>query len=184
MKKVFLIHGSFGNPKENWFPWLKRQLEDRGYQVMAPKFPTPKGQSLKSWRKVFLEFEEQLDGDTIFVAHSLGPAFVLDILERSSIQVKACFFVSGFLGSLGLSEFDKLNESFTQRKFTFGKIRMNCKKFVLFHSDNDPYVSLEKAEELRVWLGCELNALSGAGHFNKASGYLEFKELLTRILGE
>ena len=27
MKNYFIIHGSFGNSKENWFPWLENELK-------------------------------------------------------------------------------------------------------------------------------------------------------------
>ncbi len=52
---------------------------------------------------------------------------------------------------------------------------------MLFHSDNDPSVSMKKAEELKENLGGELIIIKGAGHFNKKSGYLKFEELLKKI---
>lgn len=26
MKKALLLHGAYGNPTENWFPWLQQKL--------------------------------------------------------------------------------------------------------------------------------------------------------------
>ena len=37
MTKVFLIHGSHGSPEENWFPWLKQELEKAGLEVIVPE---------------------------------------------------------------------------------------------------------------------------------------------------
>ncbi|PIN68395.1 hydrolase, partial [Candidatus Woesearchaeota archaeon CG11_big_fil_rev_8_21_14_0_20_57_5] len=36
MKTVFIFHGTEGYPEENWFSWLKQELERIGYQVVVP----------------------------------------------------------------------------------------------------------------------------------------------------
>src|SRR3989338_7755510 len=108
MTKIFIIHGSYGNPKENWFPWLKKKLEAKGHTVFVPSFPTPQRQSLTQWMNVFREgYLDKVDEDSILVGHSLGPAFILSVLEQVSLSklVRACFFVCGFLGLLGNPDF-------------------------------------------------------------------------------
>lgn len=179
--KAFIIHGSYGHPRENWFPWLKAELEKQGFEVFAPTFPTPEGQSLEAWMKVFEAFLPKVDCETVFVGHSLGPAFVLNVLERLDTPVKACFFVSGFVGTLNNPEFDELNNSFVNREFDWKKIKKNGGKFFMFHSDNDPYVPMEKALELSEKLGIEPIVVKDAGHFNEKAGYVEFPLLLEKI---
>lgn len=49
---AFIFHGAGGHPEENWFPWLKRELEAKGLEVFVPKFPTPEGEGLEAWLKV------------------------------------------------------------------------------------------------------------------------------------
>ncbi len=170
--KSYIIYGAYGNPQENWFPWLKEELN-----AVVPKFPTPKNQSLENWLKILDSFEE----DSIVIGHSLGVPFILNLLEKS--KVKAAFFVAGFISSLGLEEFDKVNQTF-YRKFNWEKIKENCKKFYIFHSDNDPYVPLVKAEEIAKHLGVEVMLVKGAGHFNTAAGYDKFELLLEKVKGE
>ena len=41
MKTAIIIHGTEGYPEENWFPWLKSELEIIGYQTFVPQFPSP-----------------------------------------------------------------------------------------------------------------------------------------------
>ena len=77
-----MIHGAYGSPDENWFPWLKKSLESLGYEVVIPKFPTPAGQTLTNWTKVFKPYLSEIDEDSIFIGHSLGPAFIMSILEN------------------------------------------------------------------------------------------------------
>lgn len=179
--KAFIIHGSFGHPGENWFLWLKKELEEVDFEVFIPKFPTPEGQNLNNWLEVFREYEDKLDDNTIMIGHSLGPAFILNILERTDKQLLACFFVSGFLGLLG-GDFDEINKTFCDKEFDWEKIKHNCKKFFVFHSDNDPYVPLKKAKELAEKLNGELDVIKDGGHFNEAAGYREFPLLLRKIL--
>ena len=35
---IFLVHGSFGKPFENWFPWLEEELSKRDIVCTIPTF--------------------------------------------------------------------------------------------------------------------------------------------------
>lgn len=185
MTNIIIIHGTGGNPEGNWFPWLKYKLEKLGCNVFVPRFPTPHNQSLENWLKVFKDYEQYLDESTIVVGHSLGPAFLLTVIENSPRQLKAAFFVAGFLKKLNRPEFIESNKTFVERPFDWAKIKSNCKEFYVINSDNDPYVPLEKGEELAERLGTKLIVLKDAGHINKESGYTQFEflyEMIKRIL--
>ncbi len=182
MADVIIVHGAYGSPDENWFPWLKGELEKLGCDVHVPGFPTPEGQTLENWLEVFEDYEKYLDGKTIAVGHSLGPAFLLSVLEKLDHPIKAAFFVAGFVKEIGNPDFDSINRTF-YREFDWGKIRRNCGHFEVIHSDNDPYVPIGRAEELAGRLKVKLQIVKGAGHFNKASGYERFDFLLSEISG-
>ena len=184
MTNVFIIHGAYGHPNENWFPWLKSELEKLGCRVFIPKFPTPENQSLKNWLKVFENYKQYLNENSIVVGHSLGPVFLLNILEKLDKPIKAAFFVSGFVGLLGNPNFDNINKTFVDKNFDWQKIKQNCKKFYIFHSDNDPYVPLEKAKELAKNLDVDIILVKNAGHFNEKAGYTKFELLLKKIKNE
>lgn len=108
-------------------------------------------------------------------------AFILSVLETLNHPVKAVFLVSGFIGTIGNKEFDVLNGSFCDREFDWNKIKSNTSDIHIYHSDNDPYVPIEKAQEISKELGVDVTTIPGAGHFNKASGYDKFDELLIDI---
>ena len=184
MNNVFIIHGTCGYPEENWFPWLKSELEKLGCKVFVPKFPTPENQSLENWLRVFEDYKQYLNKDSIVVGHSLGPAFLLNILEKVENPIKAAFFISGFTGVFGDSDFNKINKTFVDKVFDWKKIKRNCPKFFLFHSNNDPHIPLEKAEEFTKSLDVDLNIIENAGHFNKEAGYVKFELLLEKIKNE
>jgi len=181
MTNIFIIHGAYGNPEENWFPWLKYELEKLDCRVFVPKFPTPENQSLENWLNVFKDYKQYLNENSIVIGHSLGPVFLLNIIEKLDKPIKAAFFVSGFLDLLGNPDFDNINKSFIEKSFDWQKIKRNCLKFFIFHSDNDPYVPLAQAEELAKNLGVDVILVKNADHFNEKAGYNKFDLILEKI---
>jgi predicted alpha/beta hydrolase family esterase len=185
MPAVLIVHGHAANPRINWFPWLKKRLGKRGCQVFVPGFPTLKGETPRNWHRVFKKYSRYLDEDSIIVAHSLGPAFVLSELERLERPIKAAFFVAGFTGLLRFRpEQDLAIKPFVSRKFKWGKIRKACARFYVINSDDDPAVPLAKGKALARRLGAELTIVKGGGHLNRNSGYSSFPLLLKLVLKE
>jgi uncharacterized protein len=176
-KRVIIIHGAYGYPDENWFPWLADQVERAGHLAYRPALPTPQGQELGNWRRQFAEQVGKLSPMTVLVGHSLGPGFILDLLERAPVPVQGTFLVGGFLGKLGLPDFDSVNESFVCRDFDWPRIRQNAGITRIYNSDNDPYVPLERGRELAALLGVELQVIRGGGHINAAAGFTKFDRL-------
>lgn len=181
MANIIIIHGAYGSPGENWFPWLRKELEKKGHKVFVPAFPTPRDQELGEWLKAFEPYMKHLNWETVLVGHSLGPAFILNLLERIGKPVRGAVLVAGFTGKLGLEEFDQLNRTFAERPFDWGKIKQNCRKFVVINSDDDPYVPLEKGKLLADRLGTELIVVKNGGHLNEKAGYKEFHLVLEKI---
>jgi len=181
MTNIILVHGTYSSPTGNWLPWLKTELEKINCQVFVPNFPTPKNQSLENWLKVFDDYKQYLNQDTIVIGHSLGAAFLLSVLETINHPIKQAYFVSSFIGFIGNSEYDILNKTFTIKNFDWPKIKQNCKNFCLISSDNDPYVDLSYGQEVAKNLNSELIVLPNAGHINAESGYTHFEFLLEKI---
>ena len=176
-----IIHGIYGHPEENWFPWLKKELEKKGFEVIVPKFPTPISQSLESWSRVISKYEDKINKDAVLIGHSLGAAFILNYLEQANKKIKAAFLVAGYHKLLS-NEFYELNKSFVYKGFNWEKIKNNCSKFFVLASDNDPYIPLETNKELAKILDAELHVLHNGGHLNKKAGYGKFPLLLELIL--
>jgi predicted alpha/beta hydrolase family esterase len=181
--KVIIIHGAYGSPEENWIPWLKEELESRGHQTYVPRFPTPEGQNLENWLRIFSEYSSKIDADTVLVGHSIGAAFILNVIERLNKPIRAAFLVAGFIELLNNKEVDPINKTIVERRFDPTKIRQNCKRFFIYASDNDPYVPLEKAQKVCDLAGTKMILVKNAGHFNRKAGYAKFEMLRKDILG-
>ncbi len=183
MRSVFIFHGTGGYPEENWFPWLKKQLEGHNCEVIIPQFPTPENQTSETWFKVFDSYKDHIDEDTIFIGHSLGGSFLLRVLESLSKPIKAAFFVATPIGIPPIVNWSG-DQPFVGHPFDWHKIKQNCHHCYVYHSDNDPYVGLENGKQLAKNLNVELTFVSGAGHFNKPAGYTKFDDLLDKVIGE
>lgn len=179
---VFIFHGTEGYPEENWFPWLKEKLEARGCNVIVPQFPTPPVVPAKiaEWFEVIKGYEQYINEDTILIGHSLGGIFALRVLEQLKHTVKAVFLTGTPIGVKPILNYDR-DSSFSGFEFDWQNIKNKAKHFDVFHSDNDPFVSLENGEQLAKELGVELTFIPNAGHFNKKAGYLSFPQLLKKI---
>ena len=183
MVGIFFIHGSYGHPSENWFPWLKKELEKLGHKCYIPAFPTPENQELGNWLEIFKSYIPKLNSSTVLVGHSTGATFLLRLLERIDKKVKSVFLVAGPVKPLN-NQFDKVNMSFVNPAFDWKKIKSNAKHFYPVYSENDPYVSPEHGKIISENLGAELILLKDAGHFNAKVGYIKFEFLLNLIKKE
>jgi hypothetical protein len=179
---VFIFHGTEGYPEENWFPWLKEKLKEKGCKVFVPQFPSPPviPSKISEWFEVLKDYEQDINENTILIGHSLGGVFALRLLEQLKHPVRAVFLVGTPIGVKPIANYDRDN-SFSGFDFDWEKIKSNSKSFTVFHSDNDPYVSLGNGEQLAKELGVELTFIPNAGHFNKEAGYTSFADLLEKV---
>ncbi|MBI2632874.1 MAG: alpha/beta hydrolase, partial [Parcubacteria group bacterium] len=49
MTRVFIIHGWADTPNNGWFPWLRKELERKGYVVIAPQMPEANVPRIEKW---------------------------------------------------------------------------------------------------------------------------------------
>lgn len=181
MRDVLIFHGTGGNPKGNWFPWLKEELEKAGCRVFVPQFPDPReGNNLEDWLKILKDFKKHINSQTILIGHSLGGLFLLRVLERLEKPVFAAFLVTTSVGIKPILYYDS-DKKFCGFEFNWDKIRKGAKHFKVYHSDNDPYISLGNGQELANQLGVDLTFIPNAGHINAESGYTKFNLLLQDI---
>lgn len=179
----FIIHGSFGSPFSNWIPYLRKEIEERKLEVYTPDLPTGIGyQTYENWSKIIKVYVESglIHENTTIFAHSITPVFVCKFLIENNIKVKKLVFVCGFNHYLGINEeYDTVNKSMYLDNLS--DIKKYCKDIVCFYSDNDPYVRYEAEKEFADTITENQIMISGGGHLNSESGYLEFEELLKYI---
>ena len=155
----FIIHGIYGHPEENWFPWLKKELEKEGHEVTVPKFPTPIGQTLESWIKIIKKYEDKINDDTIMIGHSLGAAFILNYLEQADREIRTAVLVSGYHENLE-NPYKKLNKTFVDKKFNWDKLSEldSLGRFLLSGGIGVEDVDTLKKLSLKNLVGIDINS--------------------------
>ena len=181
MKNALILHGTANNSQGNWFPWLKQELEKRGWRVWSPDLPSADKPNMKRYIDFLLKNDWQFNEDSVIIGHSSGAVTILGLLARlpDENKVNICILVGAHRDSLGRENVKGLFEE----PFDFDKIKRKARKFVLIHSDNDPYVPLSQAQYLADKLGGELIVKSGQGHFNLEQGpeYKQFPLVLSLL---
>lgn len=181
MKNALILHGTFGNSKENWFPWLEEELRKKGYRVWVPDLPGAESPSIPRYNK-FIFPKWKFDSQSVIIGHSSGAVAAFGLLQemQKDIKIDKVLSVAGFTNDL---DWDPTRELF-RYSLDWKKIRSRAKEFILFHSDNDPYVSLDHGDRLKENLQGKLVILKGQGHFSTSSNpkYTQFPELLEKII--
>lgn len=182
MYDVVIVHGSYGSPFENWFPWLYAELTKSGKNVLCPQFPCGEGiQNYENWEKVLDAYCDLIDENTSFVGHSLAPAFIADYILQKKIKVGNLIFAAPFYGAIDIPEFDAVNIPFFFNN-SLEKIKDYSKKRVCYISKTDPYVPNELSLKFANNIGAEVKLVDDAGHFNTSAGFTEFDELLRELI--
>jgi hypothetical protein len=181
-KRVFVIHGWEGTPDSNWFPWLKSQLKEKGFDVIVPLLPNTNNPICSEWLEQMKKVIGNVDANTYLVGHSLGVIAILRFLESlpEGQKIGGAVLVAGFSEPLGYKE----TENFFIEPVNYEKIKNSSEKFIAINSKNDPYVPIEKGEILRDKLGAELIVVLKGNHFNEGAGYTRLPivlEILLRI---
>ena len=125
---------------------------------------------------------EGLGPQSTVVGHSVGCGMILRLLEEARHPVQTAFLVSGWHGLLHNPDFDPLITSFCARSFDWSTIRRNAPSIFMYHGDDDPYVPLQRGQELAHRLGAQLEVLAGGGHLNAKAGFTSFPDLLAALL--
>ena len=179
LKRVFIIHGYGATPDDNWFPWLKKELETKDFEVQVPQMPDADNPTLDKWLPHLQQIVGQCNENTYLVGHSLGTITVLRFLEALPESEKAggIVLVGGFSESLGF----KPLETITQKPHHYEKVKRSANKIMAIHSTDDKSVPYRFAEIIRDKLSADLITLHGAGHINWKSGWFELPQALDAI---
>lgn len=177
MKNALILHGNLGHSKENWFQWLKKELEKIGYTVWVPDLPGADIPNIRRYNDfIFAHKEFEFNGETIIVGHSSGAVAILGLLEALPLKasVHSVYLVGSFSEDLKIEGIHH-GELFL-KPFNFSKIRSKAKDFVFIHSNDDPYCPLEQAEYLTEQTDGELYIFPGQKHFSISTAGTRYKE--------
>lgn len=186
-KRVFIVHGWGGSPNQkDWIPWLKKELENKGYQVQTPYMPYPSNPKIQTWIPYLNQVVGDINKNTFFVGHSIGCQAIIRYLESLPSNKKAggAVFVAGFftLDNLETEEDRKIANPWLETPIDFEKVKLHSDKFIAIFSDNDPDVPLNNKEKFEKKLGAKTLVEHQKGHFSEDAGIIKLPIALKSLL--
>jgi len=187
-KRAFIVHGWDGFPEEGWFPWLKTELESRGFVVTVPQMPKAEEPRINNWVPALKELVGTSDEETYFVGHSMGCQTIARYLEGlpEGVNVGGVVFVAGFFKRLTNLESDDIVRDvvreWLETPIDLKKVKNHLDKSVAIFSDNDRYVPLDNQDDFLDQLGSKIIVEHAMGHFSGGSGIKELPVALMSVL--
>jgi predicted alpha/beta hydrolase family esterase len=177
VKQALILHGTDATPDQNWFPWLKNQLEAQGYNVWAPLLPENHTPNRKTYGNFLLDGSHDLT-DGIIIGHSSGAVEVLNLLMDPRMpHVKLAVMVSAWAGEKpnGYDTNEQFENLFPPEGFDFKAMKQKADAILFMHGADDPYCPVERAQYLAKELDAPITVIPNGHHLG--AKFTELPEL-------
>ena len=184
---VLVVHGSFGKPFENWFPWMEGELCSRRIVCNIPTFPTPEHQQYSDWEELMNYYVKKgmVNEETVIVGHSCGAVFTTKYVIEHKLPVKGIMLFSGYNNFISGNEMmDQLNSSFYMNDEELADLELYAPKRFAFYGDDDPNIPQSVLHDFAEKIHAIEQPVHGAGHFNASAGYTKCEIALDTLIRE
>ena len=186
MKRAIIVHGWDGFPQECWFPWLKRELESRGFAVTVPQMPDAAHPHIETWVPKLSEVIGTPDEQLYLIGHSMGVQTIMRYLASIDVTIGGFVAVAGFFslipGSIGTADDEQDAQPWLTTPIATEKVKANARAIAAIFSDDDRYVPLENIDFFKSQLGADVVLLHGRGHMGNSDNATEVSEILEAVL--
>ncbi len=155
MKKAVIIHGWGASPRDNWFPWLKKELEKRNVAVETPQMPNTDAPEIEHWVGHLAKLVGA-DDENYLIGHSMGVQAVLRYIESmpGDVTIRGAVLVAGFITSLSEDITNdpqdiEIARPWLETPIDLNKVRAQVSKIISIVSDDDPYIPEDNWEAFR-----------------------------------
>ncbi|OGI71902.1 hypothetical protein A3J61_00585 [Candidatus Nomurabacteria bacterium RIFCSPHIGHO2_02_FULL_38_15] len=185
MKRVFVIHRWSGGPEDDWRPWLKGELEAKGYEVVVPEMPETEHPQIGKWVAKIAEVVGMPDENTYFVGHSIGCQTIMRYLQTlpEATKIAGAIFVAGWFNLTGLEEEGQeivdIAQPWLKTSIDFERIKQICPDIKVLLSSNEPFGCIDENKNIfEKELNAQVIILPNKGHFTEDDGVLKLPEVL------
>jgi predicted alpha/beta hydrolase family esterase len=175
MTKIFIIPGLGNSGPEHWQTWFEKQLPGT-VRIDQKEWDAP---VCEDWIATINNALKDVDPATvILVGHSLGCVTIARWAEQAKAPIKGAMLVAP-------SDIESPVYEFPATGFTPIPSTPIPFPTIVVTSDDDHWVSLDRAKFFAERWGSELVNIGNAGHINAVAGYGPWPEglkLLNRLL--
>ena len=176
MKAILIPGNGGGSPKDNWFPYLERELPKIGITVINEQFPDPIIARSAYWLPFITELGT--DNNTILIGHSSGAVAAMRYAEThemlGSVLVGTCH--------TDLDEEIEKESGYYDEPWQWENIRKNQRWIIQFASVDDPFIPIDEARHIHKKLDTDYYEYEDQGHFGHGGQpRKEFPELVEAV---
>lgn len=173
---IFIPGNGGGRPTDNWFPYVKRELEKEGLHVIAEDFPDNDLAREVHWIP-FLKNTLKADANTILIGHSSGAIAAMRYAEEN--QILGSILVGSYHSDLGYEK-ERLSGYF-DRPWNWEAIKKNQRWIALFSSVDDPWIPIKEPRFVQKQLDAHYHEYKDRGHFCGDYEKLTFPEIVAEV---
>jgi len=172
VNRVFIVHGWGSSPKEDWFPWIAKELKRKGFAVKALQMPDTDRPKIAPWVAHLKKSVGAPDADTHFIGHSIGCQTIMRYLQNVKCQVGNLVFVGSWFTLKGIGKKERpIARPWLTERIDTAAVRKAAKGISVILSDDDPVVPLNANKNaFKSRLGARVTILKNKGHIDGNTG--------------
>lgn len=176
-KAIFIPGNHGGSVKDNWFPYVKKELRKIKVEVIAKDFPDSELAREKYWLP-FIKNELEADENTFLIGHSSGSIAAMRYAEN--YQILGSVLVASYYTDLG--DKDEAKSGYFDKPWNWDSIKNNQKFIIQFASTDDPWIPIQEPELIHNQLNSDYFEYNDQGHFGGGGrDKSEFPELIKAL---
>ena len=173
-KKVLLLHGWGGSDYPHWQSWVAGEVAKEYGCVNFLRLSNYEEPKLDVWLGELQVALEDFKPDVV-VCHSLANTLWFHLCNTQTIQsVQKLYLVAPPSMKCALKELDTFFPVQTPKE-------LYAKEKLLIVSTNDPYMSMQEAQNMQKEMNIDMKVLENAGHINSESGYGKWEWMLKEL---
>ena len=174
--RIIFIHGNGAMSWQfAWTPWLKAELEKKGFETDFQLFPDSIIARAKYWLPFLQNYIKAGEND-VLVGWSSGANAVMRYAEQ--YKIKGSVLVAPCYTDLG-DELEK-QSGYYDTPWNFASMKQNQEQVALFYSDNDEFIPVGEFESIAMQLQPEVHKFVGKGHFMNQETFPELLEYIVK----
>ncbi len=185
MKRLFIVHGWGGSPKEPLVAWFGEQGTKLGFETTVLEMPNSQVPTIDAWIKHLDEVVMYPDENTYFVGHSIGFQAIIRYLQSAdSPKTGNVLGIGSWFALIGINspENKDIARPWLENPIDFVKLRKIVPSFTVILSDNDKFVPFKENEELfKKNLNAKIIVEHEKGHFTEEDGVRDLQVALEEL---